>query len=114
MLERKMLEKTYLDKCTIKRNMKVKDEQTGITKGVLNNVYEDIKCGLSKRSLNNLTVEGAGQQNNTFVLFINPTIEIKAGDVIEVKGYNNLMFIASLPMIYPSHQEVPLELKERV
>lgn len=114
MFERKILERTYLDKCTIKRNMKVKDEQTGITKGMLNVVYENIKCGLSKGSLNNLTEEGTGKQNNTFVLFINPTIEIKAGDVIEVKGYNNLMFIASLPMIYPSHQEVPLELKERV
>ena len=44
MTDIEILESTYFDKCTIKRKVKAKNENTGVTETVEKIIAENVKC----------------------------------------------------------------------
>ncbi|WP_250675466.1 hypothetical protein LZ906_017295 (plasmid) [Paraclostridium ghonii] len=117
MTEAEILEMSYFDLCTIKRKVKVKDEETGITSSELKVIAENIKCALSKKesAVSVMKEDGAGKIISNNQLFLNPNTDIKQGDTVEVLSMGELsIYLASKPFKYPSHLTLFIEEKERV
>ncbi|EQK39821.1 ribosomal L23 family protein [[Clostridium] bifermentans ATCC 638] len=117
MTEAEILEMTYLDRCTIKRKVKVKNEDTGVTSSELKIIAENVKCALSNKEsvVSVIKEDGAGKIVSNNQLFANPNTDIKEGDTVEVTVMGELsIYLASKPFKYPSHLEVFITEKERV
>lgn len=116
MNEAQALALTYFDKFTVKRNTKVKDEETGITSNQLITIVENIQGALSKKDNQVLNTSDIGSLTYIHELITFPNIDIKKGDTIIVTSASGIdTFTASKPFIYPnSHLEVYLAFKERV
>lgn len=71
-------------------------------------------CRLSYKSVPVSGGDGVNTVQQTITLFIDKSIEIKAGsEIIINRNGKDLTFIASgAPALYQSHQEVPLKSKE--
>ena len=69
MTDIEILESTYFDKCTIKRKVKSKNENTGVTETVENIIAENVKCALSKKDTPIMTSDGVGKLAFTQLLF---------------------------------------------
>ena len=114
MTDIEILESTYFDKCTIKRKVKAKNENTGVTETVEKIIAENAKCALSKKDVQMMSSDGVGKLAFSHLLFLNPNIDLQEGDTVEVtvlgKIYINL---ASKPFYYSSHSETLLSYKER-
>lgn len=97
--ERRALESTYEDVCTISRRKDV-EEWTGITKQVSEPVYIDIICAISKSG--NASKQTEAQHNIDFdmLLFVQPHIVIKAGDEITVKRFGRMDPLSPLKESY--------------
>lgn len=109
------LEMTYLDLCTVERNEKVKDPNTGITSTQKIKIYENIKCALSKSDNQLMTTDGVGKLSFSHKLFISPNYEILEGDIVTVSSMGKIsIYLASKPFYYSSHSETLLSYKERV
>lgn len=107
--ERKAIEMTYLDKCTIERS--VKKEIDGLTKHVFEVICEDVPCALSNSAP---TAEQTEIYNNTVYsakLFLPPEYEVNAGDkvTVTVNGRKLVFSNMSAPALYPTHQVVYLK-----
>lgn len=116
---RSKIERMYTDKATVLRGKGVKTDY-GETRpekpgepGTV--VYESQPCYLSQKALgsNNQTTV----QNNVLYetkLFIAPELDIQQGDLITVeKGSRVRNYTAGEPFVYPTHQEISLERKEK-
>lgn len=117
MIEAEILEMTYFDICTIKRKVKIENEETGVTSSELKIIAENVKCALSKRDsvVSALKEDGAGKIVSANQLFINPNTDIKEGDTVEVVSMGKLsVYLASKPFPYPSHLEVFITEKDRI
>ena len=85
MTDIEILESTYFDKCTIKRKEKIKNTDTGVTETKEVIIVEDIKCALSKRDNTPImTSDGVGKLAFSYVLFLNPSVDVQEGDTVEV------------------------------
>ena len=114
MTEAEILEMTYFDRCNIKRKVKIKDKETGITSTKLVTVEENIKCALNKKSYTAMEIDGVGKLVDVFELFTSPTRDIKAGDIVEILNTkNSAIYLASEPFFRVSHTVTPLSKKER-
>lgn len=110
---RKVLERAYRDQATISRMEKVK--VGGETKLQLVKKYENQPCFLSQKALgaNNQT-EPVNKIAYETKLFISPDIEIIQGDTVEVtRGSLKRTYTAGEPFIYPSHQEISIQRKDK-
>lgn len=110
---RKAIEKLYEDKVTISRYEKIR--VNGETKLVLQLVCIDEPCRLSQKSLG---ANGQTEAQNDIIyetkLFTSPDIEILQGDEIEVtRGTMTRKYTAGEPYLYGSHQEVPLNRRDK-
>lgn len=108
---RQAIEQLYEDRATIKRYMEYEDPITKETKHGLQTIYEHKPCRISQRALgtNNQT-ETVNQIAYETKLFISPDLEIRQGDVIEVKrGTVTRTYTTGEPFLYPTHQEVSLQ-----
>ena len=115
MTDIEILESTYFDKCTIKRKVKAKNENTGVTETVENIIAENVKCALSKKDTPIMTSDGVGKLAFSHLLFLNPNIDIQEGDTVEVTTMDKIsIYLASKPFYYSSHSETLLSYKERV
>ena len=115
MTDIEILESTYFDKCTIKRKVKAKNENTGVTETKEVIIVEDVKCALSKKDTPIMTSDGVGKLAFSHLLFLNPSIDIQEGDTIEVTTMGKIsIYLASKPFYYSSHSESLLSYKERV
>ena len=115
MTDIEILESTYFDKCTIKRKEKIKNPNTGVTETVEKIIAENVKCALSKSDNQVMSGEGVGNLSFNHKLFLNPSIDIKEGDTVEVNRMGKIsIYLASKPFYYPSHMEVIVIYKERV
>ena len=115
MTDAELLESTYFDRCNIKRKEKIKNPNTGVTETVDVIIAEDIKCALSKSDNQVMSGEGVGNLSFNHKLFLNPSIEIKEGDTVEVTVMGKIsIYLASKPFFYSSHSETLLSYKERV
>lgn len=111
-LEKKIIESTYEDVCNVFNLKKVKvAKETQLNKVLL---YSNISCALSKKSKNitNQT-EAENKFNYTHVIYLAPDINISTGSIIEVTQYGKTYEVdnTSVPLIYPTHQEISCNLK---
>ena len=115
MTDAELLESTYFDRCNIKRKEKRKNPNTGVTETVEEIIAENVKCALSKSDNQVMSGEGVGNLSFNHKLFLNPSIDIKEGDTVEVNRMGKIsIYLASKPFYYPSHIEVIVIYKERV
>ena len=115
MTDAELLESTYFDRCNIKRKEKIKNPNTGVTETVDVIIAEDIKCALSKSDNQVMSGDGVGNLSFNHKLFLNPSIDIKEGDTVEVTVMGKIsIYLASKPFFYSSHSETLLSYKERV
>ena len=115
MTDIEILESTYFDKCTIKRKEKIKNPNTGVTETIEKVIYENIKCALSKKDIQILASDGVGKLNYSHLLFLNPNVDVREGDTVEVASMGKIsIYLASKPFYYSSHSETLLSYKERV
>ena len=113
---RKAIEATYFGTLTVTEMQKVKDERSKLTKDVEVVVLEKHPCRLSFE-----TLKAAVQSNSAATitqvtkLFVSPDISIRAGSKITVSQDNVTTdyTCSGVPAIYPTHQEIILELFER-
>lgn len=115
MTDIEILESTYFDKCTIKRKVKAKNENTGVTETKEVIIVEDVKCALSTHNSDNaMLVDGVGKVVQIHKLFLNPNINLQEGDTVEVTIMGKIsIYLASKPFYYSSHSETLLNYKER-
>ena len=115
MTDAEILESTYFDRCNIKRKEKRKNPNTGVTETVDIVIAENVKCALSKSDNQVMSGEGVGNLSFNHKLFLNPNVDIKEGDTVEVNRMGKIsIYLASKPFYYPSHIEVLVIYKERV
>lgn len=115
-MHRKAIESQYRGKCSIYELMTVKDPETKISKKEPVLVNEDIPCKLSYESLSVAGVSnGAAQKAIAVKVFMAPEIEVKAGSklVITQDGVTKEFAKSGEPGVFPSHQEIMLNLFER-
>ena len=115
MTDIEILESTYFDKCTIKRKVKAKNENTGVTETVEKIIIENTKCALSTEGRRNVvTIDGVGKVLEMHKLFLNPNINLQEGDTVEVTTMGKIsIYLASKPFYYQTHSETLLSYKER-
>ena len=115
MTDIEILESTYFDKCTIKRKVKAKNENTGVTETVEKIIIENTKCALSTEGRRNVvTIDGVGKVLEIHKLFLNPNINLQEGDTVEVISMGKISnYLVSKPFFYSSHSESLLSYKER-
>ena len=115
MTDIEILESTYFDKCTIKRKEKIKNPITGVTETEEVIIVEDVKCALSTHNSDNaITVDGVGKVVQIHKLFLNPNVDVREGDLVEVVSIGKISsYLASKPFYYSSHSETLLSYKER-
>lgn len=107
------IERMYKGKCTVTEMKKITDPVTKITKQTPVIVFENQPCKLSFSSVKSTdTNNGAANVTLTPKLFISPSIEIKAGSKITVHqdGKEYELSKSGIPAVYPTHQEIVLEL----
>src|SRR5699024_6136117 len=115
MTDAEILESTYFDRCNIKRKEKRKNPNTGVTETVDIVIAENVKCALSKSDNQVMSGEDVGNLSINHKLFLNPNVDIKEGDTVEVNRMSKIsIYLASKPFCYPSHIEVIVIYKERV
>lgn len=117
MTDIEILESTYFDRCTIKRKVKAKNENTGVTETVEKIIAENVKCALSKSKKDTpiMTSDGVGKLAFSHLLFLNPNIDIQEGDTVEVATMGKIsIYLASKPFYYSSHTEVIVSCTDRV
>ena len=114
MTDIEILESTYFDKCTIKRNEKIKNPDTGVTETKEVIIVENVKCALSKKDTPIMTSDGVGKLAFSHLLFLNTNIDVQEGDTVEVTTMGKIsIYLASKPFYYSSHSETLLNYKER-
>ena len=115
MTDIEILESTYFDRCTIKRKEKIKNPNTGVTETKEVIIVENVKCALSKKDIQTMSVDGVGALAFSHLLFLNPNINLQEGDTVEVTSMGKIsIYLASKPFYYSSHSETLLSYKERV
>jgi len=109
---RKAIEKLYRDTCTIVeyRTYKKSNKSTGQKEFT---VLQDQPCKLSFSTVSSNTETASAEMVTQVVkLFIAPEIVIKPGSkiIVEHEGRTTAYKNSGQPGVYPSHQEVVLEL----
>ena len=108
-LARKAQEATYDGRCTDMEHQKAKDPKTKIT-------TEDEPCRLSYSSVSAVDqTESAAKTAQVTKLFLSPDVQIKPGAKITVTqvGVTQNYKCGSVAAVYPTHQEIVLQLSER-
>lgn len=114
MSEAEILALTYFDTFTVKRKVKVKDEDTGITKYQTVTIAQNVKCAVSKKDSQIMASDGVGKLAYTHELFTYPDTDVKEGDTLEVFSYGvKTIYLASKPFLYPSHIVLPITYEGR-
>lgn len=113
--QRKATEMFYEHTCTIKEFQSVKDPVTKQTKKQEIVVLENQPCRLSYSSVKSANQsESNATVQQVIKLFIAPEIIVKEGSriFIEHEGRTTEFKHSGKPAIYPSHQEITLEVKD--
>jgi len=113
---RKALECTYEGLLTVTEHRKEKGAETKLTgyKDIV--VMENQPCKLSYESIQSVQQgESALAVTQTAKLIISPEVVIKAGSKITItqSGVTTDYTSSGVPAVYPTHQEIMLELFER-
>lgn len=112
---RKAIESTYTGLLTVTEYQAVKDPVTHITKNQKVVVLENQPCKLSFETIKTaIQTEAAAVISQAVKLFVSPDVTIKAGSMITVTQNEVTTEYTSsgVPAIYPTHQEIMLELSD--
>lgn len=112
---RKAIESTYTGLLTVTEYQAVKDPVTHITKNQKVVVLENQPCKLSFETITTaIQTETAAIISQAVKLFVSPDVTIKAGSMITVtqNGVTTEYTSSGVPAIYPTHQEIMLELSD--
>lgn len=115
-MHKQALESLYDGKCSVYEYQKVRDETTKLVKHEEACVLTGQPCRLSfEKSTAVLQGESSAAVGQIAKLFLAPEIKIKAGSKICVTqaGINTDYTYSGVPAVYPTHQEIILELFER-
>jgi len=110
---RKAIESTYTGVMTVSERQSVKDPNTHITSTKEVVVLENQPCKLSFETIAaTAQTETAASLTQGTKLFLPPNVEIKAGSkiIVEQDGVKNAYSASGVPAVYPTHQEIMLEL----
>lgn len=110
---RKALEATYEGVCTIIERQDVRDEVTKITQKTEAVVFENMPCRVSFETLQVAALgETAASVVQNVKLFLSPEVVIPSGSKIRVEqdGECTVYAASGVPAVYPTHQELMLEL----
>lgn len=111
---KRAIESTYYSgACTIIERRDVTDEKTKITRKSEVVIIENQPCKLSFERLNAVVqTEEAAAISQSTKLFISPEIKIHGGSkiVVEQDGMKSEFSASGEPAVYPTHQEIMLEL----
>lgn len=110
---RKAIESLYNGKCSVIERLDVKDEKTKITRKSEVTVFKDLPCKLSFERINTVIQnENAAKRSQSTKLFLSPEILIREGSkiIVEQNGVKTEYSASGVPAIYPTHQEIMLEL----
>ena len=113
---RKAIEGTYFGSLSITEQRKVKDEKSKLTKTEPVVVLENQPCKLSFETVKATAISDATATVTQITkLFVSPEISIKPGSKITVTqdGITTDYTHSGVPAVYPTHQEILLELFER-
>lgn len=112
------IELTYFDTCDVYR-MVTMPQPNGSLKQERTKVYTGIKCAYSKgsRPATNSITEGSfkvgesiNQIDTANVLYLNPKTTILQGDELVIMTQGRAFRVtAGLPFIYPTHQQLTVE-----
>ncbi len=115
MRRNRLAERYYTDRATIMRsdNYVTSDGETRLQPLAI--VHENVPCRISQRALpTNLQSEVANDIRYETKLFISLDIEIFQGDTISVKRCSSTKhYKAGEPFLYPKHQEISLQRRDR-
>lgn len=112
---RKAIESTYTGFLTVTEYQAVKDPVTHITKNQKVVILENQPCKLSFETIKTaIQTEAAATISQAVKLFVSPDVTIKAGSMITVtqNGVTTEYTSSGVPAIYPTHQEIMLELSD--
>ncbi len=115
-LARKAIEDTYSGSCTIRGYRESKEEKTRFTKEEEVTVLEKQPCRVSFQKIASAAqTETAAAVSQEIKLFLAPEIVVKSGSKIVVtQNKRTTEYVASgEPAVYPTHQEIILELAKR-
>lgn len=110
---KKAIESTYAGIVTVSEYQKVKDPVTHLTSYKEVVVLENQPCKLFFESITTaIQTEAAATISQAVKLFISPDITIKPGSKIQViqTGVTTEYSSSGVPAVYPTHQEIMLEL----
>ena len=110
---RRAIEATYFGTLTVIELQKVKDERSKLIKDVEVVVLENQPCRLSFEKLQTAAQsESAAMITQRVTLFVSPDVSIKAGSKLTVTQDNVTTDYtrSGVPAVYPTHQEITLEL----
>lgn len=110
---RKAIESQYAGVCTVIEYGKIRDEVTKITRQGEMTALEKQPCKLSfEKTLAAVQTETAAAVGQGVKLFIAPEVEVKPGSkiIVEQNGRRGEYLASGQPAVYPSHQEIMLEL----
>lgn len=113
---RKAIEATYFGSFCVTEQRKVRDEKSKLTKTESVIVLENQPCKLSFETVKTAAVSNAAAVVTQITrLFVSPEISIKPGSKITVTqdGITTDYTHSGVPAVYPTHQEILLELFER-
>lgn len=115
-MQRRELEKMYNGRCWVYEYGKVKDDITKLTSAKETEVLSDIPCRVSFSKIQPTEgTSGAAGLSAGIKLFLSPEIEVKPGSKIKViqDGHTDFYASSGKAAIYPTHQEIMIELFER-
>jgi len=113
---RRAQESLYAGIMTVTEHQKVTDEESKLTscKDVV--VLEDQPCKLSFETLKQAAQsDSAAEVTQVIKLFLSPEVTVRAGSKITVTqdGVTADYTCSGIPAVYPTHQEILLDLSER-
>lgn len=112
---RRAVEATYFGTLTVTEMKKEKDEKTKLTKTEPVIVLENQPCKLSFETLKSaVQTDSAASITQITKLFVSPDVSIRAGSKITVTqdDVTTDYTCSGVPAVYPTHQEIVLELFE--
>lgn len=113
---RKAQEALYSGTATVTERRKVRDEQTKLTKEQDVVALENQPCRLSFEPLRATQQTGAAASVTQVIrLFLAPEVTVKPGSRVTVTqdGVTACYRCSGVPAVYPTHQEILLDLAER-
>ena len=113
---RKAIESTYFGTLTVMEMKKIKDEDSKLTKTEPVVVLKNQPCRLSFETLKaTIQSDSAAAITQVTKLFVSPDVSITPGSKITVtqEGMTTDYTSSGVPAVYPTHQEIILELFER-